>query len=144
MNVNGLRDKASYSKLKTICRVLKRSKRQVNILIDTRADETTAYKLEKHWGGTVLTTEPRDRANAGVAILSSYPAEAFTNIDRDPEGKYLLANLKVEGESFLIAAIYAPADNAANRKRFFTKINDVITERQESGRVVLLGDFNMI
>ena len=90
MNVNGLRDRTSYHKLKNICRVLKTSKRNLNILIDTRTDEATAYKLEKHWPRSVITTELRERANVGIALLSSFAAEKFKNIDRDPEERYLM------------------------------------------------------
>ena len=144
VNVNGLRDRTSYHKLKTICRVLKRSKRDLNVLIDTRTDETTAYKLEKHWSGSVITTEPRERANAGIALLSRFTAEKFNNIDRDPEGRYLMTDVTLEEETFLIVAIYAPADNATNRKNFFIKINDKIANRNTTNNMIILGDFNMV
>ena len=101
-------------------------------------------KLTEQWGMTTLFATNEAEGKAGIALLSRYPVQNFTSVERDPEGRYLVTELKIHKSTFLIIAIYAPVDSVTARKNFFDKINGVIaSKRRDDHTTILLGDFNM-
>ena len=144
VNVNGLRDRTSYAKLKTTCNVLKNDGLDIAILIDTRGDKSTARRLRKAWDGPVLTTTPQPTASAGIAIMSRLPESAITNVEGDAGGRYMIADLSIKKESYLLIAVYAPPDRASHRKTFLEDLHKQITKRTQKENIIMLGDFNMV
>ena len=64
----------------------------------------------------------------------------FTLVDRqtDPEGRFLFLKIKLGGEIYTLANVYAPNVNSV---KYISKIMRKLKEFEE-GHVVLMGDFN--
>ena len=66
------------------------------------------------------------------------------NSSTDSEGRYIVANLKVQGESLTIVAVYFEPDLSDQAVvRLWTKITKIV-HKYENSRVMFCGDFNAI
>jgi len=97
-------------------------------------------KYEDEWGGQCVlnahTTESR-----GVAILVRKNLEfKIEDINKDEEGNYLQATLKVNGLDFVLATVYGPN---RDKPKFYHKIMENLIQKCEYP-IILCGDWNLV
>ena len=83
---------------------------------------------------------PGSNNSRGCAIIFKRKNIEVTKKEVDPQGRYILANIKVENEECLLANIYAPNTDCPE---FFITLFEKI-DKMEMATVIIGGDFNLV
>ena len=84
------------------------------------------------------------RNSRGVAIL--FPSKCdyeLYEVIRDNTGRFLLLDLKVNGQPYVLVNIYAPTKDKAFEQRAFLEFIDERLDEYNGKDIIVGGDFNI-
>ena len=142
LNVNGIRD---HKKRSQIFQWLKLQNFDICLIQETHCETQDDMKLwSNEWQGQTLWSNG-NTFSKGVAFLikPKLDIQILSSIT-DNDGRYLLANLKIDDFNFSIVNIYAP-NHVAERKLFYNDLNAKLQNlRQVNPEIdyIVGGDFN--
>ena len=136
-NANGLRQ--TY-KRKAVFHYLKQKKYDVILLQETHSTSADENLWKCEWGGNILFSHGNSRSN-GVAILFHHKFKfELCSEHSDSHGRFLLTEIKVKENSFLLANVYAPTkDEPVFFDGLFSTLSDF-----SSLDYILAGDWNVV
>ena len=110
-------------------------------LQETYAREEHIQNFSREWKGSSAWAPSPATRSGGTAILFSPKFKGeILKINRDPYGRYVIVEVKVEDFLVNFINIYAP-NNRTVRKTFFSDLLDTIGT---ANQVILAGDFNFV
>lgn len=140
-NVNGLNDN---DKRKAIFMDLNSKKIDVILLQETHSTESSYKVWSSQWRGKSLWCHGLSNSR-GVAILLRENLDyELINSVYDTEGRYVIAQIRIESNVFTFCNVYAPvASNHKFQLTFLDKLIEVLNEL-EAPNVFIGGDFNTV
>ena len=114
LNVRGLNNP---NKRQTIFQWLKTKRKGIVLLQETYSQEKDELEWVSDWGNKILFSHGT-RHSSGVAVLldNTYDYDLI-DIKRDDQGRFLLLNIEINKESFILINVYAPTqDNSKEQK----------------------------
>ena len=98
---------------------------------------------QKEWGNIIYFCHGTS-ASRGVAILVPHNFEIFvTDLKHDSEGRLLLLDCTIEGNSFILLNIYAPTKDKVEMQNVFLSYLHSVIENYSDKNIILGGDFNV-
>ena len=97
----------------------------------------------KDWGNKIIFSHGT-RHSSGVAILLDKKYDYnISEVKKDTNGRFLLVNIEINNENFILINVYAPTkDNSKEQKQFFEYVNDKL-EDYTICNIIIGGDFNV-
>ena len=118
LNVRGLN---KTNKRRQVFRWLHQQKSDVIFLQETNSSAQKLKSWEAEWGGKMIGGHGTNH-NRGVMILCKPKLDVnIEQIISDKNGRYILAEVLVEGEKFVFLNIYAPNDQTQQKKNEIDK-----------------------
>ena len=140
LNVRGLNNE---KKRQTIFHWLQSSHQGVTLLQETHSLERDENLWTKDWGNKIIFSHGT-RHSSGVAILLDKKYDYnISEVKKDTNGRFLLVNIEINNENFILINVYAPTkDNSKEQKQFFEYVNDKL-EDYTGCNIIIGGDFNV-
>ena len=138
MNVNGLGDNV---KRRQVFKYLNNKKVDIACLQETHAVKKYHKIWKAQYNGTIVFSDGTTNTK-GVAILFNKSigiSESEIDIDKDNEGRYIIATFKYSGKSMSIINVYAPNNDDPD---FYAEVLSK-AERNTADYVSVMGDFNV-
>ena len=140
-NVGGIRDSEKQEIAIEFC---KSQNKDICILAETHIGNEQIHKIKNNWLGPVLIS-PGDTFSKGLLILLHPGFPDVTEIDSDPNGRFISFKIAPSGDRVL--CVYAPSGHSnreqLTRKRFFEKLSNYIDHKFEGNEnKIILGDLN--
>ena len=142
-NSLNVRELNNSNKRQTIFQWLKTKHKGIVLLQETYSQEKDELEWMSDWGNKIVFSHGT-RHSSGVAVLldNTYDYDLI-DIKRDDQGRFLLLNIEINKESFILINVYAPTqDNSKEQKQFFEKLSDILDEFIGCN-IILGGDFNV-
>ena len=138
LNVRGLRNQTKRS---GIFSYLKNQKATLYCLQETFSLEKDENIWSAEWGGQTLFAHGSEHSRGVCILLKSNAQLSLHIIYSDPNGRYIIAKLKVGDEELFVVNIYAP--NQHNEKLAFIKnlVPDLIA-KTDITKLIITGDWN--
>jgi len=141
LNCNGLRD---IKKCQTVLNFFKLKKSNGIVLLQ---ETHTTADLEDRWkeqSGARCFFSHGDSNSKGVATLIYNSNIEIVDAKPDPNGRYLLLNIKYEETSIILVNIYAPTkDKTLEQLQFFEILGEILNEYMDQN-IVIGGDANTL
>ena len=113
LNVRGLND---TKKRKSIFRWLHKSRANLICLQETYSTNECHSVWINQWGGNIIFSDGSNHGK-GVAILIPPKVDAeIIDVSRDDEGRFLYAEIALQGTKFKIINIYGPNDENSSEQ----------------------------
>ena len=140
LNVRGLNNE---KKRQTIFQWLQSSHQGITLLQETHSLERDENLWTKDWGNKIIFSHGT-RHSSGVAILLDKKYDYnISEVKKDTNGRFLLVNIEINNENFILINVYAPTkDNCKEQKQFFEYVNDKL-EDYTGCNIIIGGDFNV-
>lgn len=140
LNTNGLRVQA---KRRAMFNDFRQAKAEIIFLQETHSVPSDTKIWNSEWGAKIFYAHGRSNSK-GVAILfkRGFNLKVIKTIP-DPEGRFLVLQVLVEGEILTLINIYAPTQNeGAEQASFLENLNSTIDDL-EIADLFMGGDFNV-
>lgn len=145
LNINSLNVRGLRNKLKrcTIFDWLKLKYKGIMFLQETHGSKEIEKEWENDWGGKILFNHG-DKNSRGVAILFDKEHDyKILNTISDDEGRFLLLELSVDGQEFVLVNVYFPTSGyKVNQLKLIDFIAGKLNDYVDS-KIILGGDFNV-
>lgn len=140
LNTNGLRVQA---KRRALFNDFRQSKTDIVFLQETHSTPVDTKIWSSEWGAKVIYAHGRSNSK-GVAILfkRGFNPQIY-KIIQDPEGRFLIAQILLEGEHLTLINIYAPTQNEGSEQVTFLENLNSIIDDLDILEVFMAGDFNI-
>ena len=139
INTQGLRDKQKRNRL---YEWVKQQKAKLVLVQETHFTEEMLPFIRTEWAGEIIHSIGTS-SSRGVSIFIHKTLNAEI-IDKlvDKEGRYIVANIKVDENVYCITNIYAPND--IHKRNSFIKQMKAMIENKSQGYNIIGGDWNDI
>jgi len=140
LNVRGINNE---KKRKLIFQWLKQQYPGIILLQETHSTSSDEALWAKEWGNEIIYSHGTNNSR-GVAILVwSKHNYNISNVVRDNDGRFLLIELEINEEKYVIINLYAPTKNQTiAQKEFYALLDDKLKE-YTSHNIIIGGDFNV-
>ena len=122
---------------------LKKSYKGITLLQETHATVNTEKEWIKQWGQHIEFSHGTP-GSRGVAILFDNEHEyEILNIDKDSDGRFLLIDVNIEDQNFILINVYAPTKDNLDAQLLFL---DFLAEKLNTfvdRNIIIGGDFNI-
>lgn len=105
LNCNGLNGKI---KAKRILTALHKSQADVCFLQETHWKDANRLIFNSKRFSTQILAKDSSKSRGVALLLSSKLRSTVTEVQKDPKGWFLFANITLEGEPLMLATLYAP------------------------------------
>ena len=137
LNVRGLN---KTTKRRKAFRLFHNQKFDAIFLQETYSTSQTIQSWENEWGGKIYANHGTNHSK-GVAFLSSLKLNfALESIQRDQNGCVIILSIVLDGNKFVLANIYSPDDQNAQRS-FYANVSSLLHPFANEN-IILGGDFN--
>ena len=121
---------------------IRSKKYNIACLQDVHIDRNMYSYVKSEWGyNIILSAKEGINASRGVMILINNNFSCDTGqILTDPDGNYVIVELKIMDETITLASIYGPNDD---RPIFYKKLRQKISEFGNN-KVIICGDWNLV
>lgn len=138
LNINGMRAKQSQYEVKCI---IDRYKLDILLLQETHIDsKVLASFLEHEYNCKAIWSFGTNKiAGVGILLFSSIDYK-ISKYEIDLDGRLIVLDLDIEGQSYRIINLYAPNDHK-KRKEFF---NELVKHLVCNRVIIMGGDFNCV
>ena len=138
LNVRGLRN---HVKRRRLFSYLKNQKTDFYCLQETFSSKEDEGPWALEWGGKILFSHGT-RHSKGTCILH-WPNSLFLleHLSLDPNGRTVIAKIKLDDEEFFLASVYAPCD-PQQQTLFTEKLYSDIISKTNTSRIIIAGDWN--
>lgn len=135
LNCNGLNGKV---KAKRILTTLHKSQADILFLQETHWKDITRPIFNSKRFSTQLLAGDSSKSRGVALLISSKLRSTVTAVQADPKGRFLFANMPLEGEAVTVASLYAPNDKPLQF------LDECLAELQtfRTGPIILGGDLN--
>ena len=140
LNVRGLNNS---KKRQTIFQWFKKSHPGITMLQETHSTETNEKLWKSQWGQDIEFCHGTSQSR-GVAILfdKNYDYEIL-NVQRDFDGRFLLLDILIENQPFVLVNIYAPTkDDINGQLKFLEFVVEKLSEYVDQN-IIIGGDYNI-
>jgi exonuclease III len=111
-------------------------------LQETHSTEKNELKWKTEWGGQVYFSHGTS-GSKGVAILFSKKIKPIINeIIADPKGRYLILNITLNDENYILFNHYAPTKDKLSEQLKHLEIMKKLIQPYQEHNLILAGDFN--
>ena len=140
-NVNGMSNTKKRDKM--FLRL--KSKADVIFLQETHTTISVEKIYENNYSDLKFIFSHGSSNSCGVIIAfkSSLEYEIHNSI-KDPSGRYIFANVTIQGHNCLLVNVYAPTESEKKNVEFLTEINDLLTNYNGTNidSIIMQGDWN--
>ena len=127
-------------KRRQVFRWLHQQKSDVVFLQETYSSAQNLKSWEAEWGGKMIGSHG---TNHSRGVFKSKLDVNIEQIISDKNGRYILAEVLVEGEKFVFLNIYAPNDQT-QQVQFLRGLSNSVLNKYAGERIVLGGDLNCV
>lgn len=139
MNANGLRIKA---KRRALFQEFRQSKADVIFVQETHSTPQDTKIWNSEWGARAFYAHGRSNSKGVCILFRRGFTPVISQIISDPEGRFLILQIKVEDVCLSLANIYAPTQNEGiEQSNFLERFNSTL-DNLEVTNIFLGGDFN--
>ena len=136
-NVQGL---GEVVKRRQFFQYFKQKEAHIVMIQETHAVRKKHKIWKSEWGNEIIFSDGESNAR-GVAILFNVKGEyEIQNVMKDRHGRYMIVNIKLNGENYCFINVYAPNEDDVE---FFTTLFQQISEI-DSDHLMMGGDFNKV
>ena len=121
---------------------LRSKKYNIACLQDVHIDRNMYNYVKSEWGyNIILSAKEGINASRGVMILinNNFSCD-IGRISTDPDGNFVIVELKIMNEIITLASIYGPNDD---RPRFYKNLREKISTFGNN-KVIICGDWNLV
>ena len=136
-NVRGLRDDA---KCKKLLYHFKKQDHDIILLQETHSTVSDIDKWNREWGGSIIYAHGTNQSRGVMILFSNRNTVTIENTVTDPEGRYIITEIYIQGINLTLCNLYAPNTDDPN---FFIEVRKLIEQTESTDRV-LAGDFNLV
>ena len=142
LNVRGINN---VVKRNAIFKWLKAKKFDIVFLQECYCGESDESVWLDEWEGTGLFSHGSKHSRGTVVLFRRGFDVEVVDKQIDKNGRYILSNVKLQGELFLLANVYAP-NRTEEKQFFFNEVQRVleVLKIQDCNRVIIGGDWNSI
>lgn len=140
-NVNGIQAPA---KRRAIFQQLRDAEADICLVQETHCVGSLEQIWTSEWGGNAIFSNGASNSR-GVAIFFKRTfTPAISKVLRDPDGRFLLADMMINADTYTVGCVYAPTqDKPADQARFMDSFEAALDEMHGTN-FVLGGDYNCI
>ena len=139
LNVRGL---CNHIKRRALFLYLKNQKADFYCLQESFSLKEDEVPWASEWGGKILSSHSTKHSK-GTCILQTLATSLFSLecLSIDPNGRLVIAKIKLGDKDFFLASIYAPCDS--QQQTLFTQnlCTDIVSKTNTS-RTIIPGDWN--
>ena len=138
LNVRGLRNQV---KRRALFLYLKNQKADFCCLQETFSLKEDEIPWASEWGGKIILSNGTEHSK-GTCILQK-PNSLFVLkcLFTDPNGRLVIAKIKVSDEELFLASVYAPCD-LQNQSIFIQNLSSYIVSKTNTSKLIIAGDWN--
>ena len=137
LNVKGLRDKI---KRRELFLWLRDKKMSIYFLQETHSIINDSKCWSNEWGGKAIWSHGTSNSRGTAILFNTQLACSVVKSIIDPNGRYVIADIKVAEKVFTCINIYAPNDDCP---QFFREIHNHMNQFQ-CDAIIYGGDFNCV
>ena len=143
LNTFNCRGLGEGSKRRTIFNWIKKYHKGITFLQETHSTELSQNIWRNEWNGDIFFCHGSSTAR-GVAILIPCSIDIeVVEIIKDNTGRFLLLDTVFEGQTLILANIYAPTKNMIDLQiEFINFVHDRLVEYLDK-HIIIGGDFNV-
>ena len=138
LNLRGLN---KTSKRRQIFRWLHQQKSDVIFLQETYSSTQTIKLWESEWGGKILASHGSTHSRGVMILFKPRLDVTIEKSTSDKNGRYISAEVLVDGSKLIFLNIYAPNDQTL-RVKFLRDLSTLVLNKVVNEKVLLGGDFN--
>ena len=138
-NVNGLGNVKKRSK---VYNFLHKKPYDIICLQEVHCSKNTEKLFKSHWGGQFISARGTSNARGCAILVRKKLKTKISHVKKDPNGCYIVIDMKVKNYRFLLCNIYAPNED---KIEFFQNTFQVVEEMEQitgCHEIVIAGDFN--
>lgn len=136
-NARGLND---LKKRKQLFCLLKHKALDIVFIQESHGRDNEMKLWRSQWGGDITFANAQN-TSCGVMMLTRRNFDCkISKVEADPHGRYLIVEVNIEGQSLVLANLYAPNTDSPS---FFAEFMQEIY-LFENRNVILGGDFNFV
>ena len=95
---------------------------------------------EKEWDGDIYFSHGTSSARGTCIFIKRHVQKEIHKIISDPNGRYIILDISIDGNRMTLASIYAPNDDSPD---FFTEVRNKIESIPNDDRLIG-GDYNLV
>jgi len=131
------------TKLKTVIDWLKTNHNGIILLQETHTTVNDEDKFKKLWGNEIIFNHGTS-SRCGIAILLPFKLSyKIKDIVSDNKGRFLLLNIAIDENEYVIINIYAPTKDKINDQIEFLKYVELKIANYRGNNIIMGGDFNV-
>ena len=140
LNVRGLRN---HVKRRALFLYLKNQKADFYCLQETFSLEEDEVIWASEWGGKILFSHGTKHSKGAGILQSPNSLFSFKCLSTDPNGRFVIAKIKLGDEDFFLASVYAPCDSQ-QQSLFIQNLCTDIVSKTNTSRIIIAGDWNTL
>ena len=137
-NVKGLADPV---KRKQVFNYFRNKKLDVIFIQESHSSKNKQKIWRSQWGGSTLFSHGETNARGAAILFSKDLGQKILWSECDPNGRYVIAKVKIDQTVYLFCNVYAPN---LDEPQFFEKILNLIKGSDNVDITIWGGDFNKI
>ena len=138
LNVRGLRN---HVKRRALFLYLKNQKADFYCLQETFSLEEDEVIWASEWGGKILFSHGTKHSKGTGILQRPNSLFSFKCLSTDPNGRFVIAKIKLGDEDFFLASVYAPCDSQ-QQSLFIQNLCTDIVSKSNTSRIIIAGDWN--
>ena len=138
LNVRGLRNQ---SKRRAIFTYLKNQKATLYCLQETFSQIEDEKVWTAEWGGQTLFSHGSEHSKGVCIFLKVNSAFVLNLIYADPNGRYIIAKLKIGDEELFVVNVYAP-NHYLEQATFIRNLEANLMAKTDTTKLIISGDWN--
>ena len=107
---------------------------------ETHSCIETENTWKKEWDGDIYFSHGTSSARGTCIFIKSHVQKEIHKIISDPNGRYIILDISIDGNRMTLASIYAPNDDSPD---FFTEVRNKIESITNDDRLIG-GDYNLV
>jgi exonuclease III len=141
-NVRGL--KSDINKRRKIFEIFKKKLNGIIFLQETHSIPEIATTWKHEWGGEIIFSHGTSRKKGTAILLPTNLDYKINNINKDPDGRYIILDITCLEETYILVNIYAPTQNNEKDQILLIQTIQNALAPYEGKNIIIGGDFNIV
>ena len=138
LNVRGLRN---HVKRRALFLYLRNQKADFYCLQETFSSKKDEVPWASEWGGKIFFSHGTKHSKGTGILQRPNSLLSFECLSTDPNGRFVIAKIKLGDEDFFLASVYALCDSQ-QQSLFTQNLCTDIGSKTNTSRIIIAGDWN--
>ena len=138
LNVRGLRN---HVKRRALFLYLKNQKADFYCLQETFSLKEDETPWASEWGGKILFSHGTEHSKGTCIMQRPNSLFSLKYLLIDPNGRFVIAKIKLGNEELFLASVYAPCDSQ-HQTFFIQNLCTNIVSKANTSKIIIAGDWN--